>query len=88
LLKHVVPKLASALRDDLKINPRKQDMEPISSVLGWFQHIKRSVFAQILETEFFPKWLSILHVWLIQPNVNYDQVEKWYDKTISTLHRL
>ncbi|KAG8873502.1 hypothetical protein FRB97_006713 [Tulasnella sp. 331] len=78
LLKYVIPKLGATLRDDLKINPRKQDMQPLQLVLLWATHLKPSVFRQLLETEFFPKWLDILHVWLVQPNVNFDEVTKWY----------
>jgi tuftelin-interacting protein 11 len=28
------------------------------------------IFSQLLETEFFPKWLDVLHIWLIQPQVS------------------
>ncbi|KAG8999433.1 hypothetical protein FRB94_006174 [Tulasnella sp. JGI-2019a] len=78
LLKYVVPKLGATLRDEFKINPRKQDMEPLQRVFLWAKHLKASIFQQLLETEFFPKWLGILHVWLIQPSVNFDEVTDWY----------
>jgi tuftelin-interacting protein 11 len=78
LLKYVVPKLGATLRDDFRVNPRNQDMEPIQQVLLWSQIIRPSVFSQLLETEFFTKWLDVLHVWLIQPKVNFEEVAKWY----------
>ncbi|KAG8976662.1 hypothetical protein FRB90_009094, partial [Tulasnella sp. 427] len=64
LLKYVVPKLAATMRDDFKINPKSQIMEPFLWVLAWVPYLRTSVFVQILETEFFPKWLGIMHRWL------------------------
>jgi tuftelin-interacting protein 11 len=78
LLKYVVPKLGATLRNDFRINPRDQKMKPLESVLAWSHIIRPSVFAQILETEFFPKWLDVLHIWLIQPRVSFEEVAQWY----------
>ncbi|KAG6908973.1 hypothetical protein DXG01_002581 [Tephrocybe rancida] len=78
LLKYVVPKLGATLRDDFRINPRDQKMEPLHHVLQWADIIRPSIFSQILETEFFPKWLDVLHVWLIQPRVSFEEVAQWY----------
>ncbi|KAF8637621.1 hypothetical protein AX17_002690 [Amanita inopinata Kibby_2008] len=78
LLKYVVPKLGTTLRDDLRINPRDQKMEPLSQVLLWSDVIRSSIFSQLLETEFFPKWLDILYIWLIEPSVSYEEVARWY----------
>ena len=33
LLKYIVPKLGETLRDKFKVNPRKQDMDPLNWVL-------------------------------------------------------
>lgn len=78
LLKYVVPKLGATLRNDFRINPRNQNMEPLQHVLKWADLIRPSIFSQILETEFFPKWLDVLHVWLIQPKVSFEEVAQWY----------
>jgi len=78
LLKYIVPKLGSVLRDDFRINPRDQKMLPLEHVLQWRGVIRPSVFSQILETEFFPKWLDVLHLWLIQPTVSFEEVAQWY----------
>ena len=78
MLKYIVPKLGMALRNDFRINPRKQVMEPLHRVLSWSTFIHPSIFSQILLTEFFPKWLDILHLWLIQPTVNFEEVAEWY----------
>lgn len=78
LLKYVVPKLGATLRDDFRVNPRNQNMEPLQHVLSWASIIRPSIFSQLLETEFFPKWLDVLHVWLIQPQVSFEEVAQWY----------
>lgn len=78
LLKYIVPKLGARLRDDFRVNPRNQDMEPLKDVLLWESLIRPSIFSQILETEFFPKWLDVLHIWLIQPNPSFEEVAQWY----------
>ncbi|KAH9851914.1 TFP11-domain-containing protein [Lenzites betulinus] len=78
LLKYVVPKLGSRLRDDFRVNPRKQDMQPLQDILLWKQLLRPAILSQILETEFFPKWLDVLHVWLIQPNPSFEEVSQWY----------
>ncbi|TFK75000.1 TFP11-domain-containing protein [Pluteus cervinus] len=78
LLKYVVPKLGATLRNDFRINPRDQKMEPFQAVLQWWPLIRPSIFSQIVESEFFPKWLDVLHIWLIQPRVSFEEVRKWY----------
>ncbi|KLO11034.1 TFP11-domain-containing protein [Schizopora paradoxa] len=78
LLKYVIPKLGATLRDDFRVNPRNQDMAPLQQILEWANIIRPSIFGQLLETEFFPKWLDVLHIWLIQPSVNFEEVAQWY----------
>lgn len=78
LLKHVVPKLGTRMREDFRINPRSQDMKPLQDILLWESFLRPSIFSQILESEFFPKWLDVLHVWLIQPNTSFEEVAQWY----------
>lgn len=78
MLKYIVPKLGRTLREDFHVNPRDQKMEPLQHVLQWSDIIRPSIFSQLLETEFFPKWLDILHIWLIQPKVNFGEVAIWY----------
>jgi tuftelin-interacting protein 11 len=78
MLKYVVPKLGASLRDDFQINPRKQDMVPLEQwVLPWSSLLRASTFEQLLEVNFFPKWLDILYIWLVQPNYKPDEVATW-----------
>jgi len=62
LLKYGVPKLSSRLREDFRVNPRNQDMTPLHDVMLWENLLRPSVLSQILEAEFFPKWLDVLHI--------------------------
>ena len=78
LLKYVVPKLGAALRSDFRVNPRDQKMDVLQRVLVWSPLMRPSMFSQILETEFFPKWLDVLHIWLVQPRVSFEEVAQWY----------
>ncbi|THV05580.1 TFP11-domain-containing protein [Dendrothele bispora CBS 962.96] len=78
ILKYVIPKLGATLRNDFRINPRDQKMEPLQNVLLWADLIHPSIFSQLFETGFFPKWLDILYVWLIEPKVDLAQVSDWY----------
>ena len=77
-LQHVVPQLSAQLRDRFSINPRQQDLAPLSLVLSWRPLLRSSILSQILEAEFFSKFLETLHTWLIAPSVNYEQVAEWY----------
>ena len=78
LLKYVVPKLGARLRDDFGVNPRQQQMQPLQDVLHWENLLRPSILSQILETEFFPKWLDVLHLWLVSPNPSFEEVAQWY----------
>lgn len=78
LLKYVVPKLGARLRDDFRVNPRQQQMEPLQDVLLWEHFLRPSILSQILEKEFFPKWLDVLHLWLVSPNPSFEEVAQWY----------
>lgn len=77
-MKYIVPKLGAALREDFQVNPAQQDLKPFEAVLAWAGIIRSSIFSQILETEFFPKWLTALHQWLIHPKANFEEVVQWY----------
>lgn len=78
ILKYIVPKLGARLREDFRINPRQQDMEPLQDILSWENVLRPSILSQLLETEFFPKWLDVLHIWLIQPKPSFEEVSQWY----------
>ena len=78
LLKYIVPKLGSRLREDFRVNPRQQDMQPLQDVLAWEKLLRLSIISQILEIEFFPKWLDVLNIWLVEPRASLEEVSRWY----------
>lgn len=78
MLKYIVPKLGAHLREDFRVNPRAQEMKPLEHILAWSTLLRPSLFAPILEAEFFPKWLDVLHFWLIQPNPSFEEIAQWY----------
>ena len=78
ILKYIVPKLGSTLREEFRVNPRSQDMVPLERVLAWAPLLRGSIFASLLVAEFFPKWLDVLHIWLVQPRPNFEEVAQWY----------
>lgn len=79
IIQFVLPKLGVCLREDFTINPRKQDMVPLQGwVLPWHTLIRQSMFSHLLEVEFFPKWLDVLYIWLIQPSYKANEVATWY----------
>lgn len=45
--------------------------------MPWYQLASVRAFSDLLDEEFFPKWLRALHSWLTaQPN--YEEVTQWY----------
>ncbi|KAI0035361.1 GC-rich sequence DNA-binding factor-like protein-domain-containing protein [Vararia minispora EC-137] len=78
-LKYVLPKLGATLRDDLRVNPREQDMAPLAAVLAWTPLLRASTLAQLLAREFFPQWLGVLHFWLVQPRPSFEEVARWLE---------
>ena len=53
-------------------------MEPLERVLVWKPYLRSNMLDQLLEAEFFPKWLDTLYVWLSSGSTDYDQVTQWY----------
>ena len=77
ILSYIVPPLAAYLRENLQINPRQQDVKPLNLLLEWKDLLRPNIINQILETEFFPKWLDALYIWLTH-TPNLEEVNKWY----------
>eukprot|EP01111_Echinosteliopsis_oligospora_P010607 TRINITY_DN3349_c0_g1_i2.p2 TRINITY_DN3349_c0_g1~~TRINITY_DN3349_c0_g1_i2.p2 ORF type:complete len:280 (-),score=54.33 TRINITY_DN3349_c0_g1_i2:555-1394(-) len=76
MVKRVVHKLMMLLRQ-FEINPRNQKTEAFMWVMEWHGLVPLHHFVTLLETEFFTKWLNVLHVWLSN-NADYDEVTAWY----------
>jgi tuftelin-interacting protein 11 len=77
LQNHLLPRLARHLRDDFEVNPQDQDLTAFEDVLKWKDYYKPKVFGLLLVAEFFPKWHSILYVWLTN-EPNFEEVGEWF----------
>ncbi|KAI8828268.1 GC-rich sequence DNA-binding factor-like protein-domain-containing protein [Chytriomyces cf. hyalinus JEL632] len=78
ITKGVLPKLVATLRHEFQVNPAAQNNTALEHVLEWRSLIPQTLLSHLLETEFFPKWIQILWLWLSSPNVSYDEVSRWY----------
>ncbi|MCJ1355522.1 MAG: hypothetical protein MMC33_005514 [Icmadophila ericetorum] len=77
LLRHLLPRLAQHLENNLIIDPSDQKLEAFTEVLDWLPYFKPSTFAALLAAEFFPKWHETLHQWLIAPTRDYEEIGRW-----------
>jgi tuftelin-interacting protein 11 len=77
LIRHLLPRLAVRLRADFEVNPADQVLEPLEDVFKWASFFRPSTIAQLMEAEFFPKWLRVLHMWLTADPV-FTEVQQWY----------
>lgn len=60
-----MPKLVLAVRDQA-VEPG-QNTSLLSSVLLWHSLLDSADMLSLLEGEFFPKWFSVLALWLSSP---------------------
>jgi tuftelin-interacting protein 11 len=74
---HLLPRLASHLRNNLEINPQEQDLSPLNDVFKWQDYFTPHVMVELLVAEFFPKWHATLHLWLTS-DPNYEEVGEWF----------
>ncbi|RKP05513.1 GC-rich sequence DNA-binding factor-like protein-domain-containing protein, partial [Thamnocephalis sphaerospora] len=73
----IIPKLTMALRLELNVDPNDEHLAPIDWLAAWLPIIPTVTVAQLLEQEFFPKWLDYLRLWL-QHEHSGDDIVKWY----------
>ncbi|KAF2020763.1 hypothetical protein BU24DRAFT_8092 [Aaosphaeria arxii CBS 175.79] len=78
VLKYLVPRLASHLRDYLEINPADQQLEPLQEVLQHSDLLKSSYTAELLVQGFFPQFHDILFTWLSSDSPSFEEVGQWY----------
>jgi len=74
---HLVPRFAAYLRDNFEINPAEQDLAPLEAVFAWRGLVSNQVLGELLKTQFFPKFLDIIHQWLTSEEVVFKEVEGW-----------
>ncbi|KAI4220434.1 MAG: hypothetical protein L6R36_007628 [Xanthoria steineri] len=78
--RHLLPRLATHLSENLLIDPSNQDLAPLTESLAWLTppwSLSTTTTAHLLTAEFFPKWHHILYLWLTN-NPNYDEIREWF----------
>jgi tuftelin-interacting protein 11 len=79
LTTHLVPRLATYLRDNLEVNPAEQDLAPLEAVFAWRGLISDQTIGELLRAQFFPKFLDIIHQWLSSEEVVFSEVQTWIE---------
>lgn len=74
----VLPKLADLLRHTFVVEPKDQKLTALEKVMLWRRSFTPTTFGQLLETEFFPKWLQVLYLWLTG-DPNFEEISLWYE---------
>ena len=77
LVRYLLPRFRPHLAS-FDVNPSDQNMDRLDDVLRWAPLFSEQVMAEVIKSEFFPKWHNSLYLWLCQPGVNYDQIGQWY----------
>nr|OQO20633.1 hypothetical protein B0A51_11705 [Rachicladosporium sp. CCFEE 5018] len=77
LIRHLLPRLALHLSAKLDIDPSNQDLTPLENSFIWLPYFTPTVMARLLVAEFFPKWLSTLHLWLTSPSASFGEIGEW-----------
>lgn len=72
----ILPKLQAALKE-VVVNPLHQDLSVFVNVLLWHTVAAPKQIARMLETDFFPKFLSVLHAWL-NASPAFEELYRWY----------
>ena len=79
LVRYLLPRFRPHLAN-FEVNPREQDetFAILEDVLQWGSFFSPSTMAELIKSEFFPKWHQSLYIWLTTPSANYDEVGQWY----------
>ncbi|KAK3117263.1 hypothetical protein LTR53_001523 [Teratosphaeriaceae sp. CCFEE 6253] len=78
LVRHLLPRLSLYLSTSFDIDPSDQDLTPLENALKWQSVFKPDILARLLIAEFFPKWLSTLHLWLTTEDANLEEIGQWF----------
>ena len=77
LIRYLLPRFRPHLAE-FEVDPGDQQLAKLEDVLQWSPFFQLSTMAELVKSEFFPKWHQCLYLWLTSPSVNYDEVGQWY----------
>ena len=75
-IRHLLPRLAAYLRANFTVDPSSQDLTPLTTVLAYTEVFPAPVLAELFVAELFPKWHTILHLWLTS-EPSYEEISQW-----------
>ena len=78
LNRYLLPRLAKLLAVNFSVNPSDQDLTPLEQVFAWKNFFSHTVIGQVLLAEFFPKWLNVLHLWLVS-EPDFSEIAEWFE---------
>jgi len=67
LVRSALPRLVAAMREEVRVNPAAQDIDPVQCMLEWTRLLPVLPLAHLSclwVGEFFPMWLRVLYDWL------------------------
>ncbi|OBZ82830.1 Cell division control protein 45, partial [Choanephora cucurbitarum] len=78
--KYILPKLTLVLREEFRVDPRDQQMDPLIWCLAWKDILSDTILGLLLKNELFSQWHHVLVQWLSLDmySINYDQISDWY----------
>ena len=85
LVRHLLPRLALYLSENLTIDPSDQDLTPLEKVLAWKSYFSPNTMSQLFVAEFFQKWHETLYIWLTSQAANFEEISQWYQWWKETL---
>jgi tuftelin-interacting protein 11 len=79
MVRSILPKLVYVLRE-MPLNPRAQDLEPLSWVMEWQDLIPRKHFEAALRKELLERVKDVIGKYLIESEDNLDSAIEWYSQ--------
>lgn len=77
LIRYLLPRFRLHL-SEFAVDPSDQDLTLLEDFLQWAPFFSLSTVAEVIRSEFFPKWHQTLYMWLTSSGVSYDEVGEWY----------
>ena len=78
IVRSVIPKLVTLLRDHLVVNPQEQQIIPFQSYIQWYGVVPHLHMACLLAGEVLPKWIKVLYRWLTSESPDFGEISIWY----------
>ncbi|KAK2071521.1 hypothetical protein P8C59_005936 [Phyllachora maydis] len=81
IMNHLLPGLTRYLKRKFQVDPRDQEpyLEQLEGVLQWHSEglVSASMLSEVLVASIFPMWHLALYNWLIQDDVDLEEVGQW-----------